>query len=207
MAQGLWNETREIIDAAAEILRHEWPATVRQVFYRLVVIALIENCVRDYRRVSRALTMARRRGLIPWQRVVDRSRSVDGESGFKDIAEYAEVVRKSFRKNYWATQPMHVECWSEKDAALGSLQPVKDEFGITLRVLRGFDSTTEMNNIAEEFAGLRREGKAIAVFYVGDFDPSGECIEEELQNRIMDRMASMLTSGGKPAESVFKYDV
>jgi hypothetical protein len=43
MARGEWQSTTELIDAAVLVLKAEHPMTIRQLFYRLVSAALIDN--------------------------------------------------------------------------------------------------------------------------------------------------------------------
>src|SRR3954466_4233077 len=53
-----WRETTRLVDAAGEILEQEHPMTIRQLFYRLVSAAVIENTRANYRRVSKVMTKA-----------------------------------------------------------------------------------------------------------------------------------------------------
>jgi len=69
----------------------------------------------------------------------------------------------------------------EKDAIIGSIQSVTDELGVTVRVGRGFLSTTKAHEIAE---GFKRISKPIMIFYLGDHDPSGRTIEADLVARV-----------------------
>ena len=181
MAKAELIRTRQLIEAAISILSSESPMTIRQLFYRLVSSQQVENSRADYQRVSRIMTTARDDGRCPFEWIVDRSRPEYSPSVFDDAAGYAEAVKCSSRKNYWATQPNHCEIWVEKDAIIGSIQSVTDELGVTVRVGRGFLSTTKAHEIAERFNGI---SKPIMVFYLGDHDPSGRTIEADLATRI-----------------------
>jgi hypothetical protein len=181
MAKAELIRTRKLIEAAVHILSNEWPMTIRQLFYRLVSARCLENDRSDYQRVSRVMTNARDDGRCPFEWIVDRSRPEYSPSVFDDAAGYAEAVKCSYRKNYWATQPNHCEIWVEKDAIIGSIQSVTDELGVTVRVGHGFLSTTKAHEIAERFNGI---SKPITVFYLGDHDPSGRTIEADLATRI-----------------------
>ena len=74
-----------------------------------------------------------------------------------------------------------MEVWAEKDAITGAIQPVADELGVTIRVSRGFTSTTRVHEIASEFAAI---SKPVHVYYLGDHDPSGRAIELDLYDRV-----------------------
>lgn len=181
MARGEWRETTRIISEAAEILEAEYPMTLRQCFYRLVSRGVIENSRRDYQMLSRILTKARGDGRIEYEWITDRSRPTYQPSVFENPAEYAETIKRAYRKDYWSAQPWHVEVWTEKDSIIGSIEPVTNDLGVTVRVGRGFLSTTRAYEIAQHFKSL---DKAIQVFYLGDFDPSGMAIEDDAASRV-----------------------
>jgi hypothetical protein len=94
-------------------------------------------------------------------------------------------VKNSYRKDYWALQPVHVEVWTEKDAIIGSIAEITDDFGVTARVGRGFQSTTIVREIAALFAKI---SKPKIVFYLGDHDPSGRDIERDFRRRVQSYM-------------------
>lgn len=175
-------KTTRLIAAAVEILDAESPMTIRQLFYRLVSRGLIPNDRKHYQLVSRVMTKARDDGRCSFDHIVDRSRPQYSPNVFKDAGRYADVVQRAYRKDYWATQPNHEEIWVEKDAIIGSIEPTTNGLGVTIRVGRGFLSTTKAHDIAEHFQGI---DKPITVFYLGDHDPSGQEIERDLYERIL----------------------
>jgi len=170
-----------LINAAIAILDKEQPMTIRQLFYRLVSAGMVPNDQGHYQLVSRVMTKAREDGRVPFNYIVDRSRPAYEPFVFDNAAGYAEFVKKSYHKDYWKMQPNHVELWTEKDAIIGSIEAVTDELGITVRVQRGFVSTTRTHEIAAYFNTIY---KPIHVFYLGDHDPSGQCIETDAEDRI-----------------------
>jgi hypothetical protein len=175
-------KTTQLIDAAVGILTAESPMTIRQLFYRLVSKGLIPNDRKHYQLVSRVMTKARDDERCSFDHIVDRSRPAYSPNVWEDASGYAEAVKRGYRKDYWATQPNHVEIWVEKDAIIGSIEPTTDELGVTIRVGRGFLSTTKAHDIAERFTVI---DKPITVFYLGDHDPSGQDIERDLYQRIL----------------------
>jgi hypothetical protein len=184
VARGEWKRTTKIIDAAAKILAAEYPMTLRQCFYRLVSIGVIENTRRDYQALSTYLTKARADGRINYAWITDRSRPEYYVDAFENPAEYADLIKRSYRKDYWHSQPRHIEVWTEKDSIIGSIEPVTNELGVTVRVGRGFLSTTRAYEIAQRFQAISDGDKIIWVFYLGDFDPSGVAIEEDAAARV-----------------------
>lgn len=188
MAKGRWSQTQRLLDAAHTILESERPATIRQLFYRLVSIGVIENRIQDYRRVSSVMTEARERGEIEWSWIVDRSRPQYKSSTWNSLEEYGEVVARSYRRNLWGTQPNHVLILTEKDALVGSIRDVADDYGVEIRTLRGFSSATVMHEIASTFSDLSDARKGILILYLGDHDPSGQDIERDVSERILRHM-------------------
>lgn len=181
MARGKWIATTELVEKAEQILSAQHPATIRQLFYRLVSVQALENSIPDYKKLSRVMTDARESGQVPFEWIVDRSRPTYAPTVFDNLKDGLMALRNCYRKDYWQNQPAHVEIWTEKDGIIGSIEPVTDELGVTVRVSRGFTSTTRVHEIASVFAGIF---KPIFVYYLGDHDPSGRAIELDLYDRI-----------------------
>jgi hypothetical protein len=156
MAQGMWQKTRELIEQAHIVLEAENPMTVRQCFYRLVSQCVLENSRKEYQKLSRVLTLAREQGEIPFDWIVDRSRPTYTTSVWDDPKAYMNVCKSSYRKDYWELQPNYCELWTEKDAIIGSITDVTDELGVTVRVGRGFLSTTKAHDIAKILQHIRK---------------------------------------------------
>src|SRR4029077_1657950 len=57
-------------------LRDYWPLTLRQVYYQLVAALFIENNEEQYKKLSRILVKARLSGLVTWDALEDRARSL-----------------------------------------------------------------------------------------------------------------------------------
>jgi hypothetical protein len=189
MAKAETKRITRLINQAIEILDDESPMTVRQLFYRLVSIGSLANCRGDYVKVSRIMTIARNDGRVGWDDIVDRSRADYAPSVWEDAAEYVETIRAGYRKDYWSTQPAHVEIWVEKDAIVGSIEDLADELGVRVRPGKGFQSTTKVHEIAELFSKIT---KPIFVYYLGDHDPSGRTAEDELKDRVHRHLLQIL---------------
>jgi hypothetical protein len=183
MAQGEWKRTTDLIERAVSILTEQWPMTIRQLFYQLVSAAVIVNCIADYRKVSRVMTIARNDGRCPWKYIVDRNRPEYAPAVWDDLTEYLETCRDGYRKDYWKAQPQHCEIWTEKDAVIGSIEATARELGVTVKVFRGFSSTTKAHEAGQSFLRMAHLGKPATVFYLGDHDPSGRDIERDILHR------------------------
>ena len=180
--RGEGKRSTKLIGEAVRILEAQHPMTLRQLFYRLVSLGMIPNDRKYYQLMSRLMTTAREDGRCDFEYIADRSRPEYKASVFNDAADYAEAVKRSYRKDYWSTQSNHIEVWVEKDAIIGAIEPVTNELGVIIRVGRGFVSTTKVHDIATHFRAIR---KPITVLYLGDHDPSGQNIESDLYERVL----------------------
>lgn len=187
MAQGEWSTTTEFIKACIAILEIEHPMTVRQLFYRLISAEIIKNDLSGYQRVSRAMTKARGDLRVPYDWIVDRSRTTYRPGTWTSLSAMLQAMEYHFteyRRDYWQDQPCYVEIISEKDAVMGSLDELRTEFGVAIRPVRGFDSTTKMQEAATHLLQQVKNGKKVVLLYVGDHDPSGRDIDRDIEARL-----------------------
>jgi hypothetical protein len=111
----------EVMYAAAEAAQ---PITGRGIGYKLFTQGLIPSMARsEMQRVYRLLREARERGDIPWEWIVDETRTIERVATWADPAEYARCVAKSYRRDFWNQQPHRVQVWSEKGTVRGVLAP------------------------------------------------------------------------------------
>ena len=88
-----------------------------------------------------------------------------------------DSVRTCYRRDLWAQQESYMEVFVEKDAMAGVLEPITEEYDITLNVIRGDPSETFVHNVAAFWNSVQ---KPITALYFGDHDPSGLRIEQTL---------------------------
>jgi hypothetical protein len=175
--RGKAQKSLALIEAAAEFLETAHPTTVRGICYRLFVDGVIPSMARkDTSRVRRLLRDAREDDIIPWEWIVDETRQLERVPSWNNPTEYVRVVRHSYRRDFWAHQPDHVEVWSEKGTVRGVLNPVLEEYGVGFRVMHGFGSATSVYDVAQELDG---DGQSLIALYVGDWDPSGLYMSEK----------------------------
>lgn len=183
MPRGLAAKTQALIDAGTDVLAATRPATVRSVGYQLFIKGLIPDMSKSsVDRVGRALVTARERGLIPWSWVVDEHRAIEAVPSWSDPDAYAATVRRSYRKDWWADQPVRLLLVSEKGTLRGVLKPVLDAYGVGLLVVHGFASATVVHDLAADSVG---DDRRLVALYVGDHDPSGRHMSDvDLPRRI-----------------------
>jgi hypothetical protein len=172
MPRGKTQKSLDLIDACYDILREIQPASVRAVCYQLFIRQVIDSmAVRHTKRVSSQLVYAREARIIPWHWIVDETRNAERQfSGWEDPEAFMHDMMSWYKRDRWALQPLVVEVWSEKGTVRGTLTSVLRQYGVTFRVLHGFNSATIVHEVAQE---TRRNPKPLHAFYVGDWDPGG----------------------------------
>lgn len=178
--RGMAKRSLDLIEAMRAAAEAVQPITGRGIGYKLFTAGLIPSMARpEMQRVYRLLKEAREQGIIPWDWIVDETRSIERVSTWDDPAQYARCVAQSYRRDFWQQQPGRVEVWSEKGTVRGVLQPVLDHYAVGFRVMHGFGGATTVYDISQD-----DDGRQLIVLYVGDFDPSGMFMSEaDLPNR------------------------
>jgi hypothetical protein len=179
--RGMAQRSLDLIEAMRAAAEAAQPITGRGIGYKLFTAGLIPSMeTKEMQRVYRLLKGARERGYIPWEWIVDETRTIERVSTWADPAAYARCVARSYRRDFWNQQPVRCEVWSEKGTVRGVLGPVLDHYAVGFRVMHGFSSSTIVHDISED-----NDGRELIALYVGDFDPSGLFMsEEDLPNRL-----------------------
>jgi hypothetical protein len=181
--RGRAQRSLDLIEAMHAICEAVQPITGRGVGYKLFTAGLIRSTSRnDMQRVYRLLKEAREQGDIPWEWIVDETRSIERRKTWENPEAYARTVARSYRRDFWDQQPHRVEVWSEKRTIRGVLAPVLDEYAVGFRVMHGFSSATSVHDIADD-----DDGRDLIALYVGDYDPSGMFMSEhDLPKRLVE---------------------
>jgi hypothetical protein len=193
--RGRSKATLDLIQTCLEIIEERQPISVRGVCYALFVGEQIESMAKENtQKISRILTEMREEGILPWEWIVDDSRSIEGDGGFKDLKQYAKVVEKSYRRDFWAHQPNRVIVISEKATVAGIVRPVLDDYGVPFFAAHGYNSATKVHELAAEIVSDKR---AYCFLYIGDNDPSGMHMSEVDMPGRLERYVNMLVGGGR----------
>lgn len=179
---GFQTRTLPIAIAAASIALEEKPITLRGLFYRVVSAGLMpstDQC--HYAALGRIMTKLREEGVVPFKWIVDSIRSTLKPSSWSGLEDFADTVRDAYRRDFWAELPGYAHVIVEKDAMAGVLQPVTAEYDVPLSVVRGYVSLSFAHEIASTWAQIE---KPINAYYLGDFDPSGLQLEDDLRDKL-----------------------
>src|SRR5258707_4874441 len=164
--------------------------TLRQLYYRFVSRDLIKNTQKEYKRLGGIVNDARLAGLIDWNSIVDRTRSLRALPHWDSPSEIVESCAAQFNVDRWEGQPYRPEVWIEKDALVGVFERVCRELDVPLLSCRGYTSQSEMWGASQRMLAHsrnrngRRTGQTPIVFHFGDHDPSGKDMSRDIVDRL-----------------------
>jgi hypothetical protein len=162
MPRGKTQRNLDLIDACYDILNIIHPASVRAVCYQLFTRGLLESMAkRCTDRVSKQLVYAREEEIIPWEWIVDEMRAVERVHTWDDPQSFVRDALYSYRRDWWAAQPVRVEVWSEKGTVRGTLAPVLRHYQVPFNPVHGFNSAT---NVHEAAVASQDDDRPLVVF-------------------------------------------
>lgn len=169
-----------IIERARQIARsYSTPPTLRQVFYRLVAAPNIPNTESAYKRLSAKTAEARREGWFP--DLTDGTRDIEQPLWYRDtstaLADLADAYRLDRRRGQEAQVWVVVEKATLSMLAYSSVE----RFSVPVVPLRGYGSQTIIDRVSRS---MWEDERPAIVFYVGDFDPTGEDIDRDFRARL-----------------------
>jgi hypothetical protein len=186
----LLSKINEIIDA---YLKQGFRLTVRQLYYQLVARALIENTEKSYKKITSLVNDGRMAGMIDWDAIEDRTRDFISRSHWTSGKSILETAAKGFHMDMWENQDNRVFVFVEKEALVGVLERVCNEFDVPLLAARGYPSVSVLREFVVERVGIARAlDQDIHILHLGDHDPSGI----DMTRDIIDRLDT-LTEGGQ----------
>jgi hypothetical protein len=165
------DEIQAVRDAIFDALYAENPMTVRQVFYRLVSMGVIEKSEQQYKgTVCRLLGLMRRERVIPFGWIADNTRWMRKPRTFSGLEAALTRTAETYRRALWDNQEDYVEIWLEKDALAGVLYQETESWDVPLMVTRGYPSLSYLYEAADAINDI---SKPTYLYYFGDYDPSG----------------------------------
>src|SRR5215208_3425448 len=104
--RGMASASLDLIEAMREIAEDLQPITGRGIGYQLFTRKLIDSMARsEMARVYRLLKEGRERGLIPWEWIVDETRSLERKASWTDPEAFARAAAAQYRRDFWDQQP------------------------------------------------------------------------------------------------------
>ncbi|MGW0841435.1 hypothetical protein ACWD26_14930 [Streptomyces sp. NPDC002787] len=168
-------------DAIVQVCQENQPITLRGVYYRVMSAGAVEKTEAAYNKVGRQLKKLREDGRVPYRWIADGTRWLVEPQSYRDAEAALEATAEAYRKMLWLDQPVAVMIFTEKDAITGVVSGETKKYQVPLGILRGYSSLSFAHSTA---SAIRRYGKPVHVYHLGDHDPSGvdawRCFREKL---------------------------
>jgi len=179
-----------IIERANEILEdyaaQGYRLTLRQLYYRFVSNNWLANEDRNYDRLGDIMTRARVAGLIDWEHLQDRNRTLRRNSHWDNPADIIQGCVNSYGIDLWEDQKVRVEVFCEKDALVDVLGTACEPWDVSYMACKGYSSTTMLWEAAHNrYLHWKNEyNQDTVLLYLGDHDPSGIQMCEDIERRL-----------------------
>jgi hypothetical protein len=169
----------ELLTEAATIVEsYDTSVTLRQLFYRLVSIAVLPNTTNAYKSLSRYTARARREGSFP--ALMDRTREIHRYQSFSGPDDARAWIARIYRRDRTEGQPFSLYLGVEKSGIVEQLQEWFGDLGIPVLALAGYGSQSYVDIVAADVLASERPA---VLLYAGDHDPSGEDIDRDFVAR------------------------
>lgn len=184
---------RQIVESYS---RQGYEMTLRQLHYQMVARghtadwATGANTLRTYKRIGTLVDKGRMCGLIDWDHIVDRTRSLMGPTHWDDPAQIIAASSYSYKIDKWQDQDTRVEVWVEKEALAGVISRATTARDVDYMACKGYLSQSAMWRSARRLGRILDNGQDVVVLHLGDHDPSGL----DMTRDNTDRLTAMIES-------------
>jgi hypothetical protein len=171
-------------DIITEYERQGFVLTLRQLYYQFVARSLLENTLREYKRLGRIICDARDGGMIDWDAIEDRTREVHTHNAWQSPSEIISDDARCYQEDLWRGRTYRPEVWIEKDALLGVIEGVCTEFRVPYFAHRGNNSQTLQYQAGRRFSEYSDQGLIPLVLHLADHDPNGIDMTRDNRERL-----------------------
>jgi hypothetical protein len=168
--QGSRDEVAIRRQALYDIAKEQQPLIVRAVFYQAVVRGIVDKTQAGYKMVQTDLTLMRKSGEMPYEWIVDNTRSIVEPYAYNGVADALGQLSDSYSVNLWKDADCLVIMFLEKDGLSGVIENITLDCGVPLIPVRGYSSLSFLYKVAQR---LRDETRPVYAYMLGDWDPSG----------------------------------
>lgn len=158
--------------------------TLRQLYYQFVARGLLENKQSEYNRLGTIISDGRLCGLVPWDKLVDRTRNLMGLETYQTPKKILEDAAATYKRDLWQDQNWRPEVWIEKEALTGVVSGICNKLRVDFFACRGYNSQSEQWRAGQRFAQYVKKGQRPIVFHLGDHDPSGIDMTRDNRERL-----------------------
>lgn len=177
--------------AEANVICHDYQAqgyglTLRQLYYQFVARDLLPNNDRSYKRLGSIINDARLAGMLDWEHISDRTRSLRTTNTWSDPSQIITASAAQFKRDLWSVsgQENRPEVWVEKDALVDVVERACRATQTPHFSCRGYVSQSEMWRAGRRMVEHLDEGFTPIVFHLGDHDPSGIDMTRDITDRL-----------------------
>ena len=175
----------------AVLARHQvdgtLPTSARFLFYELVAAGVVSKHATGARRADQgvidALKSLRDRGEIPWDWIVDETRSLEDYTGYLSIADGVDAYLNAIRIDPWSdpsTGSGAPLILTESRSLAGALRNLAREYAVQIAATNGQVGGFLHTDVTPALGDKAR------VLYLGDFDLAGDDIEVNTR-RVLER--------------------
>jgi hypothetical protein len=177
-----------VINAANAILKEyvvrAIVVTLRQLYYQFVARDLLPNRQSEYKRLGSIINDARLAGLIDWNHLQDRTRNLARLPHWDDPGDIIHSAADSYHRDLWQSQTNYIEVWIEKDALVGVIESVCEQYDVPYFSCRGYTSQSEMWGAGQRLSQRIEQGQTVHIVHLGDHDPSGLDMSRDIRARL-----------------------
>ena len=161
-------ERYEMVLGAYDSIGYE-PISLRGVYYRVVSLYGVAKTVKVYEEIQRTVSDMRDYGILPFDYVLDGTRSLFRYSGYDGIEQFVKSISHSYKLNRWMDKEVKPLVMVEKRAMVDILASVCDDYGVDLFSASGFNSKTGWYNLVMGGSEQQR----LDILVLTDYDTSG----------------------------------
>lgn len=158
--------------------------TLRQLYYQLVSRDIIPNRIQAYKSLGDIVSNGRLSGMLDWAMIEDRVRVPSQNTHWDSPKQILQAAIRSYYRSRWDNQEDYIEVWCEKDAVSNIIEPVCRQWDVLFMANRGYSSQTAMYDGYRRLQAAYHKGKNIHVIYLGDHDPSGMDMTDDIGKRL-----------------------
>lgn len=169
----------------AEYAAEQMTLTLRQLYYQFVARGIIPNNLREYKKLGSIVNDARLAGMIDWDAIEDRTRSLSSWKHWDSPSQALQETAERFRYDVWHSQPTRIEVWVEKEALTGVIERACGPWVIPFFACRGYVSQSEQYAASKRFLDYHENaGQQVLILHFGDHDPSGIDMTRDNDDRL-----------------------
>ncbi len=171
-------QANEILDEYAD---QGYELSLRQLYYQFVARDLIANTERSYKNLGSIISDSRDAGLISWDMIKDRGRSLYGHTCYADGESYIHSMASQFYCDFWEGQDTRVQVWVEKEALANIVGRACGKWDVDYFPCKGYMSASAIWEMGRHMVNI---GGRWLLLHLGDHDPSGIDMSRDIDNRL-----------------------